>query len=268
MRSQLLVRLLVLLSAITVFSPAVASAQVRSVRDEARRATASRAELEAFASEAEMIASQPGVSAQARRDKLAEASAIRQRLSGGDFQVGDRIFLRITGDPSAPPQDTVTVRTGAVIQVNQQIGEISLRGVLRSELGPHMQREISRFIRGVTVQAVPVVRLGVFGPVGRPGFYDFSSEVLISEAIMKAGGPMQTADTHNMTIRRGTTETWSRQAVDIALQEGISIEQLGLRNGDEMQIGDNSSNRWQVLLQVMQISLQVVSIVLITRRNF
>ena len=248
--------------AFVALAPATSSAQGRNVRDEARRATATRDELENMAAEAEAIAAQPQSSAQMRRDKLADAQSIRTRLAQGDFQAGDRIVLRITGDPNVKPEDTVTVRPGGVLALNL-IGEISVRGVLRSELAAHMRKEIGRFVRGATVQTTAVVRLGMFGSLQRTGFFEFPADILLSEAIMKSGGPNSQADQHNVTIRRGAEETWNRQAVDIALQEGVTIEQLGLRGGDQLMMGEKSQVSATLILQYVMIGFQLVQMALI-----
>ena len=239
----------------------------RSVRDEARRATATREELEARASEDEQVAAAAGVSERTRRERLADARFIRERLREGDFQVGDRIVLRLSGDANLQPIDTVTIRSGGVIQL-ANVAEISVRGVLRSELLAHMKREVSRYVRAATVQATSVMRLGVFGAVGRPGFYEYPAEALLSEVLMKAGGPAPDADQHNLTIQRGGGDIWARQEVDVALQEGVSVEQMALRNGDQILVGQRRDMSAQVVLQYFMIGFQIVNMALIisTRR--
>ena len=234
----------------------------RSVREEARRATATREELDGMASEAEQIASMPQTGAAMRRDKLADAQALRLRLANGDFQAGDRIVLRISGDQNFKPEDTLSVRTGTVLVI-QGLGEISLRGVLRSELSAYMKREVTRFVRGAGVTATSVVRLGVAGPVMRPGFHEFASEMLLSDAIMKIGGPVGNADLHNIVVQRGNEEAWGRNAIDVALQEGISIEQLGLKSGDQMIIGEKSTMNAAMVLQYLMIGFQLINMVLL-----
>jgi protein involved in polysaccharide export with SLBB domain len=241
-------------------------AAAQNPRDQAKQATATRDELENMALEAEQIAAAPGSPEKLRREKLAAAASIRERLRNGDFQTGDRIVLKMTGDPNFPPIDTVTVRTGSVLQIDR-LGEISLRGVLRAELSAHMKREVTKIVRGATVQANSVIRLGTFGQVGQPGFYEFPSEGLMSEVLNRARLPAD-ADQHNITISRGGTEIWSRQAVDVALQEGISLEQLGLRNGDQIMVGQKRDVSAQIVLQYFMIGFQLVNTILIisTRR--
>src|SRR5438105_3922021 len=59
------------------------------------------------------------------------AALIRARLENGDFQAGDRIFIRVEGDSILT--DTVTVVEGLQLPI-RGLGSIPLHGVLRSEL--------------------------------------------------------------------------------------------------------------------------------------
>ena len=257
----------VLALSLSAVSPNPVGAQgAGRMKEEWTMATATRDELESKAIEAEQVAAMPQTPPQLRRDKLGFSQSIRTRLSQGDFQAGDRIVLRITGDPNVKPEDTVTVRPGSVL-VMPLMGEISLRGVLRSELAAHMRKEIGRFVRGATVQTTPVVRLGMFGALMRTGFFEFPADILLSEAIMKTGGPTAQADQHNVSIRRGADETWNRAAVDIALQEGVTIEQLGLRGGDQLMMGERSQLSATLFLQYVLIGFQLVNIVILLQQR-
>ena len=242
-----------------LIAPAALQAQVaqRSVREEARRATATRDELEAMAAEAELIASAPGTSAQTRRDRSTDAAALRERLRTGDFQPGDRIVLRITGDPNFPPIDTLTVRPGGVLQIDR-LGEIPIRGVLRAELPAHMKREVTKIVRGAAVQATSVVRIGTFGQIQRPGFYEFPSEGLLNEVLMR-GGLAIDSDQHNVTVSRSGNEIWNRQSIDVALQEGITIDQLGLRGGDQILVGMKTQMNSQTIIQYLMLGFQIIN---------
>ena len=258
-------RAIVSLFAIAALFPIGAGAQAPNIREEARRATAPRAELEAIASSMEQMASQPGAAASTRA-KLAEARAIRDRLSTGDFQPGDRIVLRLTGDPTLQPVDTLVVRAGQSVVITG-IGEVSLRGVLRAELADYMTREVKRFVRAATVTTTAVTRLALFGAFLRPGFYEYPSELLLSEVIMRSGGVNSLADQHKFGIWRGGAKLWGSEAVDAALQEGISVEQMGLRGGDELRVDESRQTNSQTVLQIFMMVFQVVNLaVLISRR--
>jgi len=124
--------------------------------DNAGRANATRQELERMATDAESVASASG--GEVAQTKRLEAAAIRARLRDGDFRAGDRIVLSIQGDSTL--NDTVVVRSGPTLTV-LSLPEDTLRGVLRSELQPHLTALVTRFYKNATVRATPLIRLGV-----------------------------------------------------------------------------------------------------------
>jgi protein involved in polysaccharide export with SLBB domain len=261
-KSGVIGRLLLVAVLLLVFAEQ-AEAQ-RPVRDAARRATATRAELEELAASAEQMATSRAVSEAVRRQKAQEAQTIRTRLTTGDFTAGDRISITILG-AGEPYRDTLTVAPGGVIAL-PNIGQISLRGILRMELEPHLTREVSKFVRNVTVTAGPVTRIAVMGAVGRPGFFQLSSDAMLSTAIMIAGGPNSESDIRQIVIRRGDDELWDRKSVQVALQEGVTLQELGLRGGDEIHVG--RVRRWgSQALTYMSLALQVASTVIFLTRS-
>src|SRR5438034_6586175 len=68
-----------------------------------------------------------------------EARLIRSRLANGDFQPGDRIFLRVEGEQQL--SDTFTVGPGPAV-VLPEVGAVPLDGVLRSELQGRLQQQL------------------------------------------------------------------------------------------------------------------------------
>src|SRR6266404_914874 len=65
----------------------------------------------------------------------AAASLIRTRLESGDFQAGDRIAIRVEGEPQVTATVVVAAGAGGGPQLElPQVGVLSLQGVLRSEL--------------------------------------------------------------------------------------------------------------------------------------
>ena len=217
-----------------------------------------------MAKSAEQVAASRSVVDGVRRQKLAEARAIQGRLTSGDFVAGDRISIEILG--AQPYRDTVTVEQGQSISL-PNMGRISLRGVLRSELETHLRREVGRFLRDVTVNAGSVTRLAVMGSIGKPGFYQLSSDAMLSSAIMTSGGPVSDTDLRQIVIRRGDDELWDRKSVQVALQEGVTLQELGLRGGDEIYVG-RVRRLGATALQNLGLVMQVVSTALIVSRSF
>jgi protein involved in polysaccharide export with SLBB domain len=165
-----------------------------------------------------------------RQEGRAQAEVIRERLRVGDFLAGDQIALFIEAE-GAPQWDTLTVEPGPLIDV-PTMGPILLQGVLRSELEARLGTEIGRFIRSPRVQARALIRVSLMG-VGRPGFYMMPSDLLLSEAVMLAGGP-GAADPDQLRIERGQDVLWSAEELRAPVVDGSTLDDLGLQAGDRI----------------------------------
>jgi protein involved in polysaccharide export with SLBB domain len=225
------------LFATSALAPSSARAQAAATSETASGHTEmSRAQLEDLAKVAEQDAAKTGSA-----EKKMEATQIRERLRDGDFQVGDRILLTVRGDSTI--SDTVTVRGGRIIQL-PNIPDISLQGVLRSELQSYLTTQLSRYIKHPDVQTTSLVRIALLGGVGKPGFYQVPADVQITDAIMLAGGPSGSSKIDKSKIKRNDQVVYSSDAVQKALQAGLTIDQLNLRPGDEIVVGEKSSINW------------------------
>ena len=136
-----------------------------------------------------------------RQQKQMQAATIRARLRDGDFDVGDRILLAVRGDSTIG--DTVTVRAGRMIRL-ANMPDISLQGVLRSELQDYLTTQLARYIKRPDVQTTSLVRVAVMGSVAKPGFYQLPADIALADAIMIAGGP-----THDCGRGQNASETRS-----------------------------------------------------------
>ena len=120
------------------------------------------------------------------------------------------------------------------------MGTITLRGVLRSELEDHLTKELGRFIQNPIVQAEARMRISVLGEVGSPGFYTVPATMLVGEALMRAGGPGQNADLDDLYIERQESgdqrRIWEGDALQDAMAQGFTLDQMNLRAGDVIQL--------------------------------
>jgi hypothetical protein len=221
----------------------------------AQPVAAQRAELELAAQRAEQEAAQPGADAGTRSRKEAVANALRERLREGDFGVGERIFVEMRG-AEVPFADTVTVRAGKVITIGT-LPEISLHGVLRSELQGHLTREIGRYVRDPKVTATSWVRVSVLGSVGQQGFYAFPADILLTDALMRSGGMREDTDLNKITIKRAGREVVSKDEARLAIREGRTLDQLDVRAGDEITVGQKRQVRWALVLRTVTVLLTV-----------
>lgn len=233
-------------------------AGVLAAQEDASRALATRETLQAILS-----------SGMNGKEKLTdrERRGIEDRLTNGDFQVGDRLLIRVLGD-SAFRGDTLMVRAGPEVAL-ANMPPLKLGGVLRSELQEKARLHIAQFIRDPQVQATALVRFGVLGSVVRPGYYSVGPEKPLSEALMAAGGLTADADLKKASIHRDGAERFSTSEVRRAMAQGISLDQMGIQGGDELSIGRRSSGfgaTVPIITGLASIGIAIIALV-VTQRN-
>jgi protein involved in polysaccharide export with SLBB domain len=202
-----------------------------------------RAKLEAEAAAAESA------------HRTSEAWLLRTRLKNGDFQEGDRIVIVLESNPGVT--DTLQLRAGKVLQL-PHMADLSLEGVLRSELTDTLRHHLSRFLTNPGVRATPLLPLGVFGSVRNPGYYYSPADVVLRDVIMRAGGPLADADMSKVVVRRSGQAIWSSDDVRVALTDGMSLDRLHLRAGDEVFIPQQRHFQMTTLISLMTASVALV----------
>jgi protein involved in polysaccharide export with SLBB domain len=218
----------------------------QSQTNPAMQPMATRAELTALATRLE----------RGSGEERTQAAALRTRLREGDFRPGDRLSLVIEGNVTLA-DTAVAVVSGPKITL-PDIGDIPLAGVLRSELQDHMKTQLARYVRDARVRATPLVRVSVLGPVARPGFYFMPADIPISDAVMRAGGPAGSADLSRTVIRRGSDELYDKRNTQTAINEGLTLDQLSLRSGDEIVVGTQSNRNWQSIASVVSVVTSLI----------
>jgi protein involved in polysaccharide export with SLBB domain len=209
-------------------------AQAQADLSDGRRAVATREELQAALADADRIASSDGFSGSFRESKQKEAALVRERLTEGDFQVGDQIQLTVFGEADATGLQTVG--PGRVLSV-KGLPDIPLRGVLRSEIEPYLKDQIGRYIKDAQVKARPMIRVSIIGGVIKPGFYQLDADMMLSDAVMSAGGIVAGAEFKRSVVHRGEDKILEKEDFAKALSDGRSLDQLNLRAGDQIEVG-------------------------------
>ena len=223
----MMTRIVSMVTALAVSVPVLCSGQDSLAPT---RLEVNRAELTRLLDQYDAIVQSTAYSDVLRDEGRARADIIRNRLSIGDFRRGDQIALFI-GEGSAVQWDTLIVEAGPLIDV-PTVGPILLHGVLRSELETHLGKELGRFFQLPRVQAHALIRVSVVG-LGQPGFYVMPADLLLSEAVMLAGGPGGT-DPGLIQIERGPDVIWSFEDLRVPLAEGRTLDDLGLQAGDRI----------------------------------
>ena len=192
------------------------------------------------------------------------AQAPQKRTAG--FQVGDRILLHVEGDSALT--DTFTVMAGPALRL-PNVGEIALAGVPRADLEPYLTRELGRYINDPVVQARALIRVSVAGEVTRPGYYAVPIDLVLADALMLAGGATQDARVERLSIQRGNSPIWSGNALQTAIARGATLDELGMRAGDRIQVpgrGDAESN-WRIVGIIVGSLATAVGVVALTRHH-
>lgn len=155
-----------------------------------------------------------------------------RRAREGDLHVGDRVVLRVPGVLALT--DTFVVRAGRVLEL-PDIPPIPLAGVARPDLVHHLRLELARYVRDTAlVEARSLTRISVVGDVNAPGYYAVAPDALVGDVLMRAGGLARTADPDRMNVRRGPDVVVAAQALRRAVVAGRTLDELGLRAGDEI----------------------------------
>lgn len=235
-RNRITLRVLAATGLLIAFLPLAAVAQQTTtpVMVNADRAMVSRADLTAALQEIEAALGAGGYSQTMRAAKRAQADAIRERLTEGDLRVGDIIVLSVAevSTFSSPymvsPTRTITLPGSA---------EISVAGILRSELEAHLTTQLKKLVRDPTVRVIPTIRLSIFGAVGKPGFVNAPATLLLSDVIQQlAGGPANNARWDKSQILRGKKIVVDGPEFTEAVNTATTIDQLNLQAGDVIEV--------------------------------
>jgi hypothetical protein len=214
----------------------------------AQRAT--RQELSSRMSALEQQLAGSSLKGTSRTAVQGEVAAIKDRLDAGDFKVGDRFVVTMRFDSVST--DTASVRDGLQVSLFN-LPDVSLKGVLRSELDERLSTHVARYLRNATIRANVLTRVGIFGAVGSPGYYLASPDRPVSELVMLAGGPTPEANLNQLEIERSGKKILSAKDSKKALKEGKTLEQLDVQSGDDVRIATKRKINWQLLIQLFFI---------------
>lgn len=231
--------------------PAAGGLSAQEPGIEARRPVATRAQLQQSLEEAEAIANSPAYSAAFRDDKRAEAALIRERLLEGDFFIGDMLHVTMIGGDSGISGQK-TVGPGRVLTLGT-LPDIPMRGVLRAEAEQYLTEQVGRYIRDPQIKVRPLIRLTFMGGIRQPGFYQMDADIMLSDALMQAGGIGNSTDLKRSKILRGDDELMDGETFAKSVADGVSLDQLNLRAGDVIEVGTQNNKDWFTTLRTFAV---------------
>jgi protein involved in polysaccharide export with SLBB domain len=235
---QILLRTLILAAALLAARPASAQPEP------------GRAELEGLRARWTEAARDPGLSAEARARAARDAEAVGARLREGDLRPGDQVEIVVEGE--APLTGTFPVSSRREL-VLPGMDPVPLQGVLRAELEDRLREHVGRYVRHPVVHARATMRLAVLGQVRNPGFYAVPAESMVADLIMAAGGPLPTGDLGKARIARGGEEVWAGGELREAVQQGLTLDQMSLRSGDEVLVPERTPGRTATALRLATV---------------
>jgi hypothetical protein len=244
MRINTIASVAVIALALGVGSEAVAQQGARVSNPEGLHL--SRQDLQDLLAQLERTAETAG--GETRQHARESAARIRQRLEQGDFRAGDRILLEVRQEPEMSGE--FTVDPGRTITL-PEVGAISVAGVLRSELEDHLRQEFGRFLQNPVVRARSLIRIAVMGEVGNPGFFTLPASVIMEDVVMEAGGPTRNANLDRIRIERAGETVWRNGALQQAMLDGRTLDQLSLQAGDRIVVPARGAPIWRTALTVI-----------------
>lgn len=156
----------------------------------------------------------------------------------------------MTGDSGIGGQ--AIVRPGRVLSLGG-LPDIPMRGVLRSEAEEYLTAQIRRYVIDAQVQVRPLIRLTFMGGIKSPGFYQMDADIMLSDALMQAGGISNGTDLKRSKILRGEDELVDGETFAQAVTEGVSLDHLNLRAGDVIEVGQVNKTNWFSTLRTYAI---------------
>ncbi|MEX0979749.1 MAG: polysaccharide biosynthesis/export family protein [Gemmatimonadota bacterium] len=232
----------ILLSAILFVLPSAGVAQnLGSMEWSTVGLQMTRAELEDLLGRLDALGDDASVEAAVRQRAQRDADLVRDRLRDGDFSVGDRVILEVRGEEEI--SDTLVVRSGQRIVV-PVLGELSVAGVLRSELEEYLTDELGQFLVNPVVRAHSLIRISLVGEVNSPGFYAVPPDLILDDLLMLAGGPTRTAGLRKLRVERGSERIWEGENLEAAVIEGRTLDQLNLKAGDRVVVPEETRRDW------------------------
>lgn len=165
------------------------------------------------------------------------AQRVQSRLENGDLRPGDVIQVGVPADSSLTGTYRVTAQQTLDLPA---AGIVDVGDLLYSEVPDRVSAALRSVIRTQRIEVQPLIRVAVLGQVSDPGYYDLAPSSTVSDAIMAAGGPTQSAEIQKARLRRPEQRGGEDKGTRIPSLTGRSLIALGVTRGDEVYIPASS----------------------------
>ena len=112
-------------------------------------------------------------------------------------------------------------------------------------------------------------RVSVAGEVTRPGFYAVPIDLVLADALMLAGGATKDARVDQLRVVGGSSSLWSGDKLQTAIARGATLEDLGIRGGDRIQVPGqrDPESKWRIVGLVVTSLATAVGVVALTHHH-
>jgi len=137
--------------------------------------------------------------------------------------------------------------------------------VLDSELEPYLTNELLKYIKRVSLEATPLVRISLIG-FPNSNFYTIPVDAAITDVIEAAGGwgPSSQVAHDKAVVRRAGKVVMDPKETAEAIRQAKTVGDMALRDGDELYVPDKASSSFP-LTTVMAVVGALTSIYFIAR---
>jgi protein involved in polysaccharide export with SLBB domain len=180
----------------------------------------------------------------------------------GDFAPGDGVRVKVWRDVSVSTQGDVNslgLNDDFIIDSRGNItlpiiGEMRATGHTRRSLARAIEDSLS--IRAVRVMCSPLIRVTLLGAVNKPGSYLIEPKESLWGLINEAGGPGNNADFKKIYVER-SGQVVVKNLLQ-AFEEAHTLEQLGVRSGDQIYMPGTSHFNWRSIVDYATLTASFV----------
>jgi protein involved in polysaccharide export with SLBB domain len=182
--------------------------------------------------------------------------------SSPEFVAGDGVRIKAWRDVSVPGAGDVGGLGLNDDFIIDSRGNITLPVVGEIPATGHTRRSLARVIedtlgiRAIRIMCSPLIRVTLFGAVNRPGSYLTEPKESLWGLINEAGGPGNNADIRKIYVER-SGEIVVKDLMQ-AFEQAHSLEQLGVRSGDQIYVPGISRFNLRVIVDYVTLTTSFV----------
>ncbi|MBI4500347.1 MAG: polysaccharide biosynthesis/export family protein [Gemmatimonadetes bacterium] len=137
------------------------------------------------------------------------------------------------------------------------LGDIQVSNLTVAELRERMRQGLEQIFKSPFVTVAPLFRMAVLGEVRQPGLYTVDPTLSVLDVVAMAGGPSSSGNMNKIRLLRAGQEQ------QLSFGQGRSLQEMGVRSGDQIVVARKSFSREDVglVLSLVQVALSVAILI-------